>query len=68
MDDITQLFLQYCKAEPIEQTIGTKISRERWKSRVRAWCEATTTSPSGQHLGHFKALVHRHFMSLDTDE
>eukprot|EP00957_Ditylum_brightwellii_P145386 11071152-Ditylum_brightwellii.AAC.1 len=35
---------------------------------MRAWQEATTASPLGQHLGHFKVPVHRHSMSLDTDE
>eukprot|EP00957_Ditylum_brightwellii_P087543 6664312-Ditylum_brightwellii.AAC.1 len=68
MDNITKLFLRHCKAEPVKHTIGTKFSWERWKSRVSAWQEATTTSPSGQHLGHFKRLVHRHSMSLDTEE
>eukprot|EP00957_Ditylum_brightwellii_P064555 4898655-Ditylum_brightwellii.AAC.1 len=68
MDDITQLFLRHCKAELIQQIMGTKISREGWKSRVRAWHEATTTSLLGQHLGHFKVLFCRHSMPLDTDE
>eukprot|EP00957_Ditylum_brightwellii_P211781 15366593-Ditylum_brightwellii.AAC.1 len=39
-----------------------------WESSVRAWCKATTTFPSGQHLRHFKVLVHRHSMPLYTDE
>eukprot|EP00957_Ditylum_brightwellii_P174930 13319954-Ditylum_brightwellii.AAC.1 len=68
IDDITQLFLRHCKAGPIDHKIGVKITQEWWKSRVRAWQEATTTSPSGCHLGHFKALVHRHSLPLDTDK
>eukprot|EP00957_Ditylum_brightwellii_P155032 11800085-Ditylum_brightwellii.AAC.1 len=57
IDNITQLFLWHCTAEPIDHEIGTKITQESWKIRVRTWREATTTSPSGQHLGHFKVLV-----------
>eukprot|EP00957_Ditylum_brightwellii_P043872 3327122-Ditylum_brightwellii.AAC.1 len=68
MDDITQLFLRHSKAEPIKHTKGTNMSWERWKIRVRTWKEATTTSPSGQYLSHFKVLLCRHSMSLDTDE
>eukprot|EP00957_Ditylum_brightwellii_P079675 6058743-Ditylum_brightwellii.AAC.1 len=68
MDDITQLFLRHSKAEFIKYTIEVNISWDRQKSRVRSWQEATTASLLGCHLGHFKALVCRHSLPLDTDE
>eukprot|EP00957_Ditylum_brightwellii_P211669 15366453-Ditylum_brightwellii.AAC.1 len=68
MDNTTQLFLRHCKAESIKHTIGTKSSQKRWKSRVGAWHKAITTTPSGQYLGHFKALVRKQSMPLDTDK
>eukprot|EP00957_Ditylum_brightwellii_P206287 15347702-Ditylum_brightwellii.AAC.2 len=44
--------------EPIDRPIGEKITKEMWKRKVTKWCKSATTSPSGRHLGHFKALIH----------
>jgi hypothetical protein len=33
-----------------------EIGIEEWKHKVKFWRESTCTSPSGVHLGHFKAL------------
>ena len=32
------------------------------------WPESTSTSPSGTHLGHYKALIARHSFSSNADE
>ncbi|KAI2510294.1 hypothetical protein MHU86_4172 [Fragilaria crotonensis] len=40
-------------ADPIPIT----ISSEDFKKGILSWKESTTTSPSGRHLGHYKALV-----------
>ena len=37
--------------------ISLKISGEDIKKGIRSWAESTSTSPSGRHLGHYKALV-----------
>lgn len=37
--------------------IGTNISEEDVTTGFRRWRETTTTSPSGRHLGHYKALI-----------
>eukprot|EP00957_Ditylum_brightwellii_P004995 380091-Ditylum_brightwellii.AAC.1 len=37
---------------------------EKWKSKVCAWQEFTTTSTSRQHLGYFKVLIQRHLKEL----
>ncbi|KAI2488890.1 hypothetical protein MHU86_25944 [Fragilaria crotonensis] len=39
--------------EPIDIT----ISEEDVRRGFRGWRESTTTSPSGRHLGHYKALI-----------
>ena len=44
------------------------ISEGAFRSKLRVWRESTSTSPSGQHLGHFKSLVARHEYSEVTDE
>ena len=42
---------------PSEEYVGKKITCSKWKGKVAAWRESTTTSSSGHHLGHFKALI-----------
>lgn len=37
--------------------INTTISEDEVKRGFQGWRETTTTSPSGRHLGHYKALV-----------
>jgi hypothetical protein len=37
--------------------IDTEISKEDFISGFKGWKESTSTSPSGQHLGHYKAIV-----------
>ena len=41
------------------QTYPT-ISLEEIQGKLRVWRESTTTSPSGMHLGHYKALFAKH--------
>ncbi len=36
------------------------ISFEDFKGKIDAWRESTTTSPSGVHLNHYKALFAKH--------
>ena len=50
-------------------SIRPTISSEEFSSKLKIWSESTTTSPSGLHLGHFKALIARHsFSSSSSDE
>lgn len=44
---------QIANVEPIDIT----ISEEDVRRGFRGWRESTTTSPSGRHLGHYKALI-----------
>jgi hypothetical protein len=57
-----QLLLQYLNFnEDIEKLqIATTISEQDSCGKLRVWRESTSTSPSGLHLGHCKALIARH--------
>ena len=41
-----------------ERHVGLRISAETYESGFKKWPEMTTTSPSGRHLGLYKALLH----------
>ena len=36
------------------------ISEDEFVGKLKVWRESTSTSPSGLHLGHYKALISRH--------
>jgi hypothetical protein len=42
---------------PKKANISAEISFEDFISAISVWSENTSTSPSGQHLGHHKARV-----------
>jgi hypothetical protein len=44
------------------------LTREEFKGRFRVWRESTSTSPSGRHLGHYKAFVVTIDRSLDEEK
>lgn len=48
--------------------IASHISEEEFKSKLKIWSETTTTSPSGLHLGHYKALIHNFHPSTLLDQ
>jgi hypothetical protein len=45
----------------LHQTLPDLLTLENFTSTIRKWKEATSTSPSGKHLGHYKSLL-----SLDS--
>ena len=46
--------------------ISSNIDLEDWKKKFKIWNERTRTSPSGVHLGHYKALL-RPVMNSDDE-
>jgi hypothetical protein len=56
IDDLQQMLLSHCTREQ-EKVLGNKITSKSFRKRLKRWDERTTTSPSGLHLGHAKALV-----------
>jgi hypothetical protein len=43
-------------------------AKHEFKSSVKKWKESTSTSPSGQHLGHYRtAIFDNNVASIHTD-
>ncbi|KAI2491604.1 hypothetical protein MHU86_22948 [Fragilaria crotonensis] len=56
------LLIQHLKMTHEIATMETypTVSLEEFQGKLKAWRESTTTSPSGMHLGHYKALLANH--------
>lgn len=54
--------------ELADHPIRPTITESEFVGQLRAWTESTTTSPSGLHLGHYKALIARHSHSTTTSD
>ena len=52
-----QVFLEECKRPNQLKEISAIISDEDFQKTVKKWKESTSTSPSGRHLGHYKAAI-----------
>jgi hypothetical protein len=48
--------LRHCRQREASPIIAPTLSLESFWGKIRKWREATTTSPSGQHLRRYKAL------------
>jgi hypothetical protein len=59
-------FLKNISTYP-QATVKDIITLEDWTRKIKKWKEKTTTSPSGLHLGHYKALLAPHTLSYDDD-
>jgi hypothetical protein len=67
LTDLQELLLKHCKSPKID-ALSPLITEEEFISKFKSWNERTSTSPSGLHLGHYKALVSRNDADLTTDE
>lgn len=56
LDELQQLLLSHCTREH-EKVLDNQVKASAFRQRLLRWDERTTTSPSGLHLGHAKALV-----------
>jgi Reverse transcriptase (RNA-dependent DNA polymerase) len=43
-----------------------EITPEEWRNKFKHWKASTSTSPSGVHLGHYKALLETMYVPNDT--
>ena len=71
LDEHVQLLLRYLQQihRLTESTMHAEITEDEFRDKLKVWSEATTTSPSGLHLGHYKSLIARHsFMSGADDD
>ena len=69
-DENVRLLLQHLQLsqEMMEIESVSTITEKEFRGKLATWRESTSTSPSGLHLGHWKALVARHEYSDDADE
>jgi hypothetical protein len=56
LDDITQLLLKHCQLVSTPDVIKPDLTLQDFTAKLRIWRESTSTSPSGRHLGHYKAV------------
>ena len=56
-DETALLFLQQFHTKTALNSISSTITLQEWTGKMQVWRETTTTSPSGMHLGHHKALL-----------
>ena len=61
LDEYTALFLHNLRLK--QRPIDSEISVDQFWGKIKNWKEATSTSPSGLHLGHYHAMVQRHSYS-----
>ena len=62
LDRITANFVEKLQQNHPIRT-ATFLTTNDVRDRLKQWTESTTTSPSGLHLGHYKALVNAHVHS-----
>ena len=58
MDVCTKLLLKHLQCLPDVKPVKTHMTEQAFTAKLKLWRESTTTSPSGMHLGHWKALVY----------
>jgi hypothetical protein len=54
--DLQALLLHHCQHQDAT-VLPSLITAAEFISKFKCWNKATSTSPSGMHLGHYKALV-----------
>ena len=69
LDDHVRLLLRHLtQVHTIQERLRPTITPKAFASKLKVWTETTTTSPSGLHLGHLKALFARHSFSSNLPD
>ena len=68
ISDITRLFLDNMTRITDTEDKPKFLTMKEFKGKFKVWRETTSTSPSGRHLGHYKALVATIDRSLREEE
>jgi hypothetical protein len=66
-----QLLLDHLKQSNEIATMEhtASITADEMRGKLQVWRESTATSPSGLHLGHYKALIAKHqYSNIPEDE
>jgi hypothetical protein len=59
--------LRACRAKTELDKISDDMTMQEFRGKVKVWRENTTTSPSGRHLGRYKALFRDVHIKQDED-
>ena len=57
VDDLTSLVIQHFQNVTEIDILPKSLTEKEMLDKYRVWTESTTTSPSGRHLGHYRALL-----------
>jgi hypothetical protein len=57
LDDLTSLFVSHFERLTASDILPSSITSKEMMDKYKYWPESTTTSPSGRHLGHYRALL-----------
>jgi hypothetical protein len=70
LDTSVKLLLEHLQHTAEMATLNNfpTISKLDFQAKLKVWRESTTTSPSGLHLGHYKAMLARHQYSEVTEQ
>jgi hypothetical protein len=70
LSESTQMLLEHLQMSREMASLQgeAEITEEEFIGKLKVWRESTTTSPSGIHLGHYKALLARHQYSHIPDD
>ena len=68
VDSLTGELLQHMKHHASLDQIQDTLTTAEWIGKISAWPESMSTSPSGFHLTHSKALVAKHDLSPGSPE
>jgi hypothetical protein len=63
-----QALLDTCKAASELDLLPAYITEKEFERKIQIWRETTTTSPSGRHLGHYKALFIKPIPNTEPEE
>jgi hypothetical protein len=55
-DIARELLASFTHSSPLD-AVSNDITLDEWTGKMKSWKETTSTSPSGMHLGHHKALI-----------
>ena len=66
LDAVTAKFVQHLRRPQSLALLQPKMTEAAFREKLHIWLKATTTSLSGLHLGHWKALVAKNYLSGST--
>jgi hypothetical protein len=68
LEDITQLLLKHCQSVFTSDVIKPELTLADFTAKLRVWRKSPSTSPSGRHLGHYKAVCRPIAYAYETSE